>query len=229
MNKSNIDWCTHTINPIVGCLHNCFYCYAKEMVEHGRLKQQYNGSFEPRYFPERLKDINQGNGRKIFVCSMSDMFGEWVSKEWIEQILKSITNKSNTYLFLTKNPNRYNKFIDLFQDNMMIGITVARQNMFRRNQIENLIELKNYNNKIKIFISIEPFFINTNIDVLYIKKGIDWVIIGGMTGKYAKDYSINRYRYNEIINQCINNNIPVFVKNNAKMLNSPKMYWHDRY
>lgn len=31
MNKSKIEWCNHTWNPITGCRHNCPYCYAKTM------------------------------------------------------------------------------------------------------------------------------------------------------------------------------------------------------
>ena len=33
MNKSNIDWCSRTWNPITGCLHTCEYCYAKGIVK----------------------------------------------------------------------------------------------------------------------------------------------------------------------------------------------------
>lgn len=31
MNKSGIEWCDHTWNPITGCRHNCSYCYADKM------------------------------------------------------------------------------------------------------------------------------------------------------------------------------------------------------
>ena len=32
MNRSKIEWCDHTWNPITGCLHNCRYCYARGMA-----------------------------------------------------------------------------------------------------------------------------------------------------------------------------------------------------
>lgn len=32
MNKSRIEWCDHTWNPVTGCLHNCEYCYARKMT-----------------------------------------------------------------------------------------------------------------------------------------------------------------------------------------------------
>lgn len=29
MNKTKIEWCDSTWNPVTGCLHNCNYCYAR--------------------------------------------------------------------------------------------------------------------------------------------------------------------------------------------------------
>ncbi|EGD47100.1 Gp37Gp68 family protein [Ruminiclostridium papyrosolvens DSM 2782] len=33
MNKSKIEWCDSTWNPVTGCLHGCDYCYAKRIAE----------------------------------------------------------------------------------------------------------------------------------------------------------------------------------------------------
>ena len=32
MNRSKIEWCDHTWNPITGCRHDCKYCYARRMT-----------------------------------------------------------------------------------------------------------------------------------------------------------------------------------------------------
>lgn len=32
MNRSKIEWCDHTWNPITGCRHGCTYCYARRMT-----------------------------------------------------------------------------------------------------------------------------------------------------------------------------------------------------
>ncbi|MCR5791363.1 MAG: phage Gp37/Gp68 family protein [Lachnospiraceae bacterium] len=32
MNRSKIEWCDHTFNPITGCRHDCEYCYARKMT-----------------------------------------------------------------------------------------------------------------------------------------------------------------------------------------------------
>lgn len=30
--KTKIDWCDSTWNPVTGCLHNCDYCYARNIA-----------------------------------------------------------------------------------------------------------------------------------------------------------------------------------------------------
>jgi len=32
MNKSKIEWCDFTWNPVTGCLHKCSYCYARKIA-----------------------------------------------------------------------------------------------------------------------------------------------------------------------------------------------------
>ncbi|GHV42976.1 hypothetical protein FACS1894187_25370 [Synergistales bacterium] len=33
MNKTDIDWCDSTWNPVTGCLHDCPYCYARGIAQ----------------------------------------------------------------------------------------------------------------------------------------------------------------------------------------------------
>lgn len=32
IHKSKIEWCSHTWNPVTGCLHDCHYCYARRIT-----------------------------------------------------------------------------------------------------------------------------------------------------------------------------------------------------
>ena len=41
MNKSKIEWCSHTWNPVTGCLHGCPYCYARKVAH--RFAPAYGG------------------------------------------------------------------------------------------------------------------------------------------------------------------------------------------
>ena len=56
LHKSKIDWCTHTWNPVTGCLHGCDYCYAKRFIAR----------FEPHscemVLPEPLEFLPKGSG-----------------------------------------------------------------------------------------------------------------------------------------------------------------------
>ncbi|MFR1061783.1 MAG: DUF5131 family protein [Enterocloster sp.] len=33
MDKTKIDWCDSTWNPVTGCLHGCEYCYARGIAK----------------------------------------------------------------------------------------------------------------------------------------------------------------------------------------------------
>lgn len=33
MNKTKIEWCDSTWNPVTGCAHGCEYCYARRIAE----------------------------------------------------------------------------------------------------------------------------------------------------------------------------------------------------
>jgi protein gp37 len=33
MNKSKIEWCDYTWNPVTGCVNDCPYCYARKIAE----------------------------------------------------------------------------------------------------------------------------------------------------------------------------------------------------
>ena len=63
MIKSKIEWCDSTWNPVVGCYHECQYCYARRIAN--RLKgcdDSPDGSTGERivHLDERLKATTKG-------------------------------------------------------------------------------------------------------------------------------------------------------------------------
>lgn len=139
MQKTKIDWCDMSFNPVTGCLHNCQYCYARKianrfgtewfpntkcvelekpvMVPNGNGKDRINPyphMFAPTFHKYRLEEPSKKKkGQTIFVCSMADLFGDWVPDEWINEIMKSIAKApQHRYLFLTKNPERYYEYTE---------------------------------------------------------------------------------------------------------------------
>jgi len=174
MNKTTIDWpgLTHTWNPVVGCKHRCPYCYARK-INH-RFKRIPNWE-EPQMFPERLEEPRYlKKPGKIFVGSMCDLFGDWVPKVWIDQVIEECAaTPRHTFMFLTKNPQRYAEFD--FPENCWLGCTITDSSMTAF--IPGPSGPKN-----KSFISIEPL-LGSFENVKFFN--FDLIIVGAMTGPGA--------------------------------------------
>ena len=116
-NRTNdaVDWASWTWNPVTGCLHGCKYCYAREIAY--RFAETYPIQFAPLFLHERLDapiNTKPGTARaqdgRVFVCSMADLFGEWVPQKWIDSVLDAtLAAPEWEYLFLTKFPQRYRR------------------------------------------------------------------------------------------------------------------------
>jgi protein gp37 len=118
--NGNVDWAAWTWNPVTGCLHGCGYCYARELAHKPSYASAYPVQFTPLFHHERLAapvntkvpaaaadDPRKG---RVFVCSMADLFGEWVPQEWIDSVFEAaLAAPQWEYLFLTKFPQRYKR------------------------------------------------------------------------------------------------------------------------
>lgn len=49
MNRSRIEWCDHTWNPITGCRHDCPYCYARNMTKRFAGDVRWNKAQKEQY------------------------------------------------------------------------------------------------------------------------------------------------------------------------------------
>lgn len=152
--NDNIKWALWTWNPVTGCKHGCAYCYARDIAN------RFNGTFEPTYHPERLfapqntrvpaAATDNPAERNVFVCSMADLFGEWVPQDWIDAVLAAVQRSPQwTYLFLTKNPRRM-VGID-WPKNTRVGATVDTQARVRPTEEA----FRQVNAPFK-FVSLEP-------------------------------------------------------------------------
>lgn len=183
MQKTEIEWCDYTWNPVTGCNHGCKYCYARKIA------MRFTGHFNPEFHSKRLLEKFPVKPSKIFVCSMADLFGDWVQDDWINQILEIVKiNYKHTFMFLTKNPKRYSEFI--FPENCILGITINTKN--------DLFKLQYFKKENNSFLSIEPLLDDfTEVDF----SMIDLVIIGAMTGQNSikpKTEWINSIKHHNI-------------------------------
>jgi len=241
MNKTKIDWCDMTWNPVTGCLHNCPYCYAAKIARRFGNHQDdpneiyvldrpeyiyadngegtintYPFDFNPTFHAYRLDEpLKIKKPQNIFVCSMADLFGDWIPDEWIKQVFEAcLKAPQHRYLFLTKNPKRYMKLfsasltqgpiIDNLPDNFWFGITAT-------NGDEPFFWSHRHNN----FLSIEP--IQDEFGKYYRMFNasfVNWVIIGAETGNRKGKIIPKKEWIENIVNYCKEKNVPVFMKNN---------------
>lgn len=105
LNKSNgnmYDWITHTWNTVKGaCPHDCSYCYMKRFGRQSKL-----------HFDEKELKTNLGTGNFIFVGSGCDLFANDIPTKWVIKTLEYCQKFDNEYLFQTKNPKYFKKYID---------------------------------------------------------------------------------------------------------------------
>jgi protein gp37 len=147
--------------------------------------------------------------RNIFVCSMADLFGDWAPLEWIEQVINACeTAPQHQYLFLTKNPKRYDELHGLRlleKKNIWLG-TSATSNMDFNclHYAEESVSLR--------FLSFEPLLDEISPVFERYLSYVEWVIIGAETGNRKNKVVPKREWVSYITRECNWRSIPVFMK-----------------
>ena len=225
MSKSQIEWTDATWNPVAGCSlisPGCKNCYAMHMAkrleamglpkyigltrQHGK-KIKWSGAItEDR---ESLKiPLRWRKPKKIFVNSMSDLFHDLVSDDFIVDVWKVMeATPQHNYQILTKRPGRMrhiltrNKKIKDSLSNVWLGTSVESDEFVGR-----IDELRKIPASIR-FISFEPLIDSVGEVNL---EGIHWAIIGGESGRCARP--IKEYWIDEIYEQCMHYGTAFFFK-----------------
>ena len=243
MNKTKIDWADSTWNPVTGCLHGCEYCYARKVAERfdgkadktlymqlkdkpdvfdlyealpgkdGR-KMPYPFGFEPTFHRYRLDEYKHKKGRTIFVCSMADLFGDWVPDEWIQEVFKACeAAPQHRYLFLTKNKERYLRLAEkgMFPRKHWYGYSATTEKDLWRFHHADECPV------INLFVSIEPILSHL-VPCFSTHCPADWVIIGAETGN-RKDKVIPKREWVErVAMECQYSGRPIFMKESLREL-----------
>jgi protein gp37 len=192
------------------------------------------GKFSPHFFPLLLDEpAKRKKPAKIFVCSMGDLFGDWVLDQWILAVLQVAKyNPKHTFQFLTKNPKRLKDF-NPWPTNCWVGTTVTNQ----ADADERLPWLLQVDAPVR-FVSHEPLLgaiemkkrwlqIHTEGQWLNVvecgrkpeSQHLNWAIIGAMTGPGAVHPSPDWV--NSLMGQYEDAGVPVFLKDNLYLPGVP--------
>lgn len=184
---------------------------AKRTNEGEVITAPYPFGFMPTLHRYRLVEPQlEKNPKKIFVCSMADLFGNWVPDSWIEEVFNAcLAAPQHTYLFLTKNPWRYlslDKFRRLpYQDNFWYGSTVTKDDT-------PAFASSRYN----CFISVEPLLGKFESNEIESLDGIKWIVTGAMTGPGSKKYQPPKMWIDSIVDIARQSEIPIFMKDSLQ-------------
>jgi len=242
MNKSRIEWCDYTWNPITGCRHGCEYCYAKGIAKRfagdvrlnmadERCKQKdgiyvldtaittdrgiinYPFGFAPTIHNYRFDWPGKvKNGAKVFVGAMTDLFGSWVPDFLIKKVFDTCEQYPQHVYIFLTKNPR--RYLELHEQKLL----PCKENYWFGTTVtkpaDEFIWVKN--TPYKTFVSIEPIlepFGELNSDALP-----DWVIVGAETGNRKDKVVPERWWVEEIAQQCKKHDIPLFMKNSLQDL-----------
>lgn len=223
MAETQIEWTDATWNPVAGCAiitAGCTNCYAMQMAK--RLEAMGVSKYEGLTRTSGSRTIWNGivredpsalelpyrwrKARKVFVNSMSDLFHEAVSDDFILSVWKVMgETPHHNYQILTKRPERMAEFVservpDVLP-NVWLGTSVENAAVVGR-----IDHLRSVPAAIR-FISFEPLIGSVgDVDL----TGIDWAIVGGESGVNARP--ISEDWIDLIYEQCVTYKTAFFFK-----------------
>lgn len=213
--NSTIEWTDATWNPVRGCTKispGCKHCYAETFAERFRGVEghPYERGFDLRLVLEKLAEpLRWGIPKTIFVNSMSDLFHDGVTDDYIEKCARVMQMADwHTYQVLTKRGHRLR---DLLQRRFSFaagmkhvwwGVSVED----RKYGLPRIDALREAPAAVR-FLSIEPLLEDLGkLDL----TGIHWVIVGGESGAGARPLDPAWVR--DIRDQCDDAGVKFFFK-----------------
>jgi protein gp37 len=202
MQKSGIDYLTHTWNFQTGCLNQengvcTLPCWAKGMAH------RFYRSFKPELHVEKLAEaIHAKLGDRVGVCFTGDLFGGWVNPDapisyshlfdaeipLKHAVLQIVQHSDAQFFFLTKCPWNLLKW-GAFPDNAWVGASVCNRKMLAQ-AVEYLANVEAAHKWLSIEPLMEPLVVLDEPGNCFTRRalreqlqqaGIDWIVIGGQT------------------------------------------------
>lgn len=247
MGVTSIEWTDRSVNPIrarnkktgavghycVKIAPECANCYAsgwqprfKMPPFQEQVKLIRNGDIEIFLDQSRLQEVlRRREPTKWFWCDMTDMFGDWVPEEFIDQCFAVMANTPHhTHQVLTKRPERMREYIVKSKrvlPNVWLIVSAGSQET-----ADEFIPILLDTPAAVRGLSAEPllgpmhiglYLSRTNMPGLSMMPGfrdplpgLDWVIAGGESGRHSRPVHPDWIR--SLRDQCQITRTPFFFK-----------------
>lgn len=251
---TRIEWADETWNPVTGCTKvsaGCKNCYAERQAKRfPRTGSAPLATDQDRVstldfsrvllHPDRLDaPLRWRKPRRVFVCSMSDLFQEDVTDSFIGAVITTaIKARQHQFLILTKRPLRMQRFFARVQadrnmgsavliprwpiPNLWLGVSVEDQRA-----ADERIPLLLQTPAAVRFVSYEPalgpvdfnarqFLIDKRRFKYTLGRYLDWIICGGESGPGARPMHPDWAR--SARDQCAAAGVPFFFKQQGEWM-----------
>jgi len=206
--STKIQWAQEVWNPVTGCSKisaGCKNCYAERMSKRlaGRFGYPKDDPFRVTVHLDKLDEpAKWKKPRRVFVCSMGDLFHKDVTDAMIAEVLDVIeAYPQHTYQILTKRPERMADYA-FTSPNVWVGTSIENaSHSLRAKALGECVA------KVR-FLSLEPLLGPIDMEDLWFLP--EWVIIGCESGPGRRP--CDRQWARDIVRQCNGAEIPVFVK-----------------
>jgi len=209
--KTKIAWTDSTWNPLKGTLgpwtcvkvsEGCANCYAERVTVRFGGQHYREGADTPRVAPEHIlkQPLRWRRPRRIFVCSMTDLFAEAHTDAMIDEVMSVVATAAmtngHTFQILTKRARRmagymlrwyerrpwplclYDKAADPLPG-LWLGISAENQ----RRYDERVLDLLSTPARVR-WVSAEPLLgpLELGPALRLGAQGIGWIVGGGESG-----------------------------------------------
>jgi len=226
---TKIEWATETWNPVTGCSKTspgCDNCYAERMPKRLAGRCGYPAvpnSFDVTLHPNRLEQpLKWKPSRRVFVCSMGDLFHEDVPFKYITEIFSVMARcPHHVFQVLTKRPARALEWFGYPSDfnleplpNIWFGVTTEDQQRADE-RVPLLLQIP----AAVRFVSAEPMLGPVDMRPLHDHwsegsgRLVDWVICGAETGPGTRPMDLEWAR--NLRDQCASAGVPFFFKKDS--------------
>ncbi len=245
MASTKIEWADKVWNPITGCSpisEGCNNCYARRMANRlkGRCGYPADDPFRVMaHFGRVQEPLGWKKPKRVFVCSMGDLFHKDVNFFWIDEVFEYMLRAPHhTYMVLTKRPQRLYEWCDstgnrselLQRSRAWIGVTAENQKRadertpillqipaaVRFVSVEPMLGPVDFD-EIKIGCAHRPLYCACSADCDHAK--LDWVISGGETGAGARPMHPDWAR--SLRDQAVSAGVPFFFKGWGRWIQNP--------
>lgn len=245
MNKSKIDWCDYTWNPITGCRHDCSYCYARTLAN------RFAGDVRQNIADDRCRHLDNG------LYEIEEPFKTRNNRTLATPFGFNPTLHKYRMDIPEKHPTGGNFFVgamaDIFGDwipdewiedifevcknNPQHNYLFLTKNPERYTELIHKAMLQNPDNMwygysltnseqtfyyksyyYKSFVSIEPLLDDVGRLLVDVNPIADWVIIGAETGNRKDKVTPKKEWIDKIVAHCDKFNIPVFMKESLRFI-----------